>query len=29
MEPFEHLVIDLPDEFTGAIIEKLGKEKLL
>ncbi len=27
LEPFEHLVIDLPDEFTGAIIEKLGKRK--
>lgn len=27
MEPFEHLVIDLPDEFTGAVIEKLGKRK--
>ena len=27
MEPFEHLVIDLPDEFSGAIIEKLGKRK--
>ena len=27
MEPFEHLVIDTPDEFTGAIIEKLGKRK--
>ena len=27
MEPFEHLVIDLPDEFGGAIIEKLGKRK--
>ena len=27
MEPFEHLVIDLPDEHTGAIIEKLGKRK--
>ena len=27
MEPFEHLVIDLPDEFAGAIIEKLGKRK--
>ncbi len=26
-EPFEHLVIDLPDEFCGAIIEKLGKKK--
>ena len=26
-EPFEHLVIDLPDEHTGAIIEKLGKRK--
>ena len=27
MEPFEHLVIDTPDEFTGTIIEKLGKRK--
>ncbi len=27
MEPFEHLVIDLPEEHTGAIIEKLGKRK--
>ncbi|WP_428023217.1 translational GTPase TypA [Arcobacter sp.] len=27
MEPFEHLVIDTPDEFSGAIIEKLGKRK--
>ena len=27
MEPFEHLVIDLPDEHTGGIIEKLGKRK--
>jgi len=27
MEPFEHLVIDLPSEHTGAIIEKLGKRK--
>ncbi len=26
-EPFEHLVIDLPDEFSGAVIEKLGKRK--
>ena len=26
-EPFEHLVIDLPDEHTGAIIEKFGKRK--
>ena len=26
-EPFEHLVIDLPDEHAGAIIEKLGKRK--
>lgn len=26
-EPFEHLVIDLPEEHTGAIIEKLGKRK--
>lgn len=27
LEPFEHLVIDVPDEFTGAVIEKLGKRK--
>ena len=27
LEPFEHLVIDTPDEFSGAIIEKLGKRK--
>lgn len=26
-EPFEHLVIDTPDEFSGSIIEKLGKRK--
>lgn len=26
-EPFEHLVVDVPDEFTGAVIEKLGKKK--
>ncbi len=27
MEPFEHLVIDVPDEFTGTVIEKLGRKK--
>ena len=27
MEPFEHLVVDVPDEFTGTVIEKLGKKK--
>ncbi len=27
MEPFEHLVIDAPDDCTGAVIEKLGKKK--
>ncbi len=27
MEPFEHLVIDAPDEFTGTVIEKLGRKK--
>ena len=27
MEPFEHLVIDVPDAFQGAVIEKLGKRK--
>ena len=27
MEPFEHLVIDVPDEFSGAVIEKLGRKK--
>ncbi len=26
-EPYEHLVVDVPDEFTGAVIEKLGKKK--
>ncbi|EPU8948783.1 translational GTPase TypA, partial [Campylobacter jejuni] len=26
-EPFEHLVIDVPEEFSGAVIEKLGKRK--
>ncbi len=26
-EPFEHLVIDTPQDFSGAIIEKLGKRK--
>lgn len=26
-EPFEHLVIDAPDDCTGVIIEKLGKRK--
>jgi len=27
MEPFEHLVCDIPDEFSGAVIETLGKRK--
>lgn len=26
-EPFEHLVIDTPQDFAGAVIEKLGKRK--
>ncbi|NPA50791.1 MAG: translational GTPase TypA [Epsilonproteobacteria bacterium] len=26
-EPFEHLVIDIPQEFQGSVIEKLGKRK--
>ncbi len=26
-EPFEHLVIDAPQDFSGAIIERLGKRK--
>lgn len=26
-EPFEHLVIDVPEEFSGSVIEKLGKRK--
>ncbi len=26
-EPFEHLVCDVPDEFSGAVIETLGKRK--
>lgn len=28
-EPFEEVIIDTPDEFTGAIIEKLGKRKAI
>ena len=27
LEPFEHLVIDAPDDLTGTVIEKLGKRK--
>ena len=27
LEPFEFLVVDVPDDFTGAVIEKLGKRK--
>ncbi|VEJ24375.1 translational GTPase TypA [Helicobacter cholecystus] len=27
MEPFEHLVIDVPQDFSGVIIEKLGRKK--
>ncbi len=27
MEPFEHLVVDVPDEFSGSVIEKLGRRK--
>ncbi|MGL2871115.1 translational GTPase TypA [Helicobacter pylori] len=27
-EPFEHLVIDTPQDFSGAIIERLGKRKV-
>ncbi len=27
MEPYEHLVIDVPDEHTGTVIEKLGRKK--
>ena len=27
LEPYEHLVIDAPDEFTGTVIEKLGRKK--
>ncbi|MBS9782328.1 MAG: translational GTPase TypA [Arcobacter sp.] len=27
LEPFEHLVIDTPDDYSGTIIEKLGKRK--
>jgi GTP-binding protein len=27
LEPFEHLVVDVPDDFTGIVIEKLGKRK--
>jgi GTP-binding protein len=27
MEPFEHLVVDVPEQFQGVAIEKLGKRK--
>lgn len=27
LEPMEHVVIDVPDEFTGIVIEKLGQRK--
>ncbi|MFC4769630.1 translational GTPase TypA [Effusibacillus consociatus] len=27
MEPFEHLVIDVPEEYTGAVMERLGTRK--
>ena len=27
LEPFEHLVIDCPEDFTGTIIERLGRRK--
>ncbi|MGM0534301.1 MAG: translational GTPase TypA [Campylobacterota bacterium] len=27
MEPYEHLVIDVPEEYSGSVIEKLGKRK--
>lgn len=27
MEPFEHLIVDVPSEFQGVAIEKLGKRK--
>ncbi len=27
LEPFEYLVIDVPEEFQGTVIEKLGKRK--
>ncbi len=27
MEPYEHLVVDVPDEHSGVVIEKLGKRK--
>ncbi|HOI30817.1 MAG TPA: translational GTPase TypA [Melioribacteraceae bacterium] len=26
-EPFEHVIIDVPEEFVGVVIEKLGKRK--
>ena len=27
MEPYEHLVVDVPDDCSGTVIEKLGKKK--
>ncbi len=26
-EPFEHIILDVPDQYVGAVIEKLGKRK--
>ena len=26
-EPYEHIILDVPDEYVGAVIEKLGKRK--
>jgi GTP-binding protein len=26
-EPFEHVIVDVPDEYVGVVIEKLGKRK--
>lgn len=27
LEPYEHLVVDVPDEYTGAVMERLGTRK--
>jgi GTP-binding protein len=27
MEPVEHLTIDVPEQYTGTVIEKLGRAK--
>ncbi len=29
LEPYEHLVVDVPDDYSGTVIEKIGKRKAI